>query len=635
MKKEKIKPPINKKKRLLAKLRSFTRKEKVNFILLLLNPILIFFSSEFLNESYIFLEFPRMLLNFIFIYALLGISYALIGSSKKSYIFTDVCIFLIGVISYLVNNTRGTPLVPWDIFSVGTALTVAKTYSLHIDIDLAIGILLFLINLIIIIKYIDIPDAKTNFKNIVKRFSILFTALTFIICFFHTNLISIFNLNENWDPKEEYRNNGLVASLFKQSKNLIIDEPENYSKNYINDLASTILVNDSTIEIDYDSLPNIIAIMNESFADLRVINDFPTNEEYLPFIKNLSGNTMKGNVHVSIFGAQTPNSEWEFLTNNSMAFVPYRTIPYQQYVTKETYSLASILKELGYSTSAFHCYYSQGYNRNIVYPLMGFDRFYSMNELENLNIMREYPDDISTYENIIQLFKNKEKDEKIFNFTLTMQNHSSYDFPNFENTIYYTGEGNFPKLNQWLTCIKKSDEAFEHLINYFSTYDEPTIIVMFGDHQPYVEDEFYNLLFSNYENPSDISVQDKKYITPYILWANYDIDTKEIPDISTNYLSSLVLDVAEIPKTPYIKYLDKLREEIPVITGNGYMDKTGTYHNFSDETEYSKLVEEYHFLQYHNMFDSDKITSLFTIPIVESSIIEDIIEGDIETKINN
>ena len=635
MKKEKIKPPINKKKRLLAKLRSFTRKEKVNFILLLLNPILIFFSSEFLNESYIFLEFPRMLLNFIFIYTLLGISYALIGSSKKSYIFTDVCIFLIGVISYLVNNTRGTPLVPWDIFSVGTALTVAKTYSLHIDIDLAIGILLFLINLIIIIKYIDIPDAKTNFKNIVKRFSILFAALTFIICFFHTNLISIFNLNENWDPKEEYRNNGLVASLFKQSKNLIIDEPENYSKNYINDLASTILVNDSTIETDYDSLPNIIAIMNESFADLRVINDFPTNEEYLPFIKNLSGNTMKGNVHVSIFGAQTPNSEWEFLTNNSMAFVPYRTIPYQQYVTKETYSLASILKELGYSTSAFHCYYPQGYNRNIVYPLMGFDRFYSMNELENLNIMREYPDDISTYENIIQLFKNKEKDEKIFNFTLTMQNHSSYDFPNFENTIYYTGEGNFPKLNQWLTCIKKSDEAFEHLINYFSTYDEPTIIVMFGDHQPYVEDEFYNLLFSNYENPSDISVQDKKYITPYILWANYDIDTKEIPDISTNYLSSLVLDVAEIPKTPYIKYLDKLREEIPVITGNGYMDKTGTYHNFSDETEYSKLVEEYHFLQYHNMFDSDKITSLFTIPIVESSIIEDIIEGDIETKINN
>lgn len=635
MKKEKIKPPINKKKRLLAKLRSFTRKEKVNFILLLLNPILIFFSSEFLNESYIFLEFPRMLLNFIFIYTLLGISYALIGSSKKSYIFTDVCIFLIGVISYLVNNTRGTPLVPWDIFSVGTALTVAKTYSLHIDIDLAIGILLFLINLIIIIKYIDIPDAKTNFKNIVKRFSILFAALTFIICFFHTNLISIFNLNENWDPKEEYRNNGLVASLFKQSKNLIIDEPENYSKNYINDLASTILVNDSTIETDYDSLPNIIAIMNESFADLRVINDFPTNEEYLPFIKNLSGNTMKGNVHVSIFGAQTPNSEWEFLTNNSMAFVPYRTIPYQQYVTKETYSLASILKELGYSTSAFHCYYPQGYNRNIVYPLMGFDRFYSMNELENLNIMREYPDDISTYENIIQLFKNKEKDEKIFNFTLTMQNHSSYDFPNFENTIYYTGEGNFPKLNQWLTCIKKSDEAFEHLINYFSTYDEPTIIVMFGDHQPYVEDEFYNLLFSNYENPSDISVQDKKYITPYILWANYDIDTKEIPDISTNYLSSLVLDVAEIPKTPYIKYLDKLREEIPVITGNGYMDKTGTYHDFSDETEYSKLVEEYHFLQYHNMFDSDKITSLFTIPIVESSIIEDIIEGDIETKINN
>ena len=110
--------------------------------------------------------------------------------------------------------------------------------------------------------------------------------------------------------------------------------------------------------------------MNESFSDLSIINNFEVSEDYIPYIRSLDKNTIKGNVHVSVFGATTPNTEWEFLTANSMAFVPYRTVPYQQYITRKSYSLATLLKEQGYSTYAMHSYYPQGYNRNIVYPLI-------------------------------------------------------------------------------------------------------------------------------------------------------------------------------------------------------------------------------------------------------------------------
>ena len=103
-----------------------------------------------------------------------------------------------------------------------------------------------------------------------------------------------------------------------------------------------------------------------------------------------------------------------------------------------------------------------------------------------------------------------------------------------------------------------------------------------------------------------------------MIWANYDIDTSKyenITNISANYLASLVLDIAEIQKTPYLEFLDELRQEIPIITGNGYMDKTGIYHDFSEETEYSKLIENYHYLQFNNMFDNtNKLNSLFEIP---------------------
>ena len=356
--------------------------------------------------------------------------------------------------------------------------------------------------------------------------------------------------------------------------------------------------------------------MNESFADLKIINDFNTSEDYMPYIRSLDKNTIKGNVHVSIFGATTPNTEWEFLTANSMAFVPYRTVPYQQYITRKSYSLATLLKEHGYSTYAMHSYYPQGYNRNIVYPLIGFDKFLHMNNMKNVQYIREYPDDKSTYDNIISIFENKKENEKIFNFTLTMQNHGSYTDENFTNTII-AENGEYPKLNQYLSLIKESDNAFKYLLDYFKEYPEPVIILMFGDHQPYIEDEFYDkLLSSRFEDTESKEAKERKYITPYIIWTNYDYDYKSynIPDISINYLSSLLLDVAEVDKSLYHEFLDNLREFVPVITGNGYTDVENNYYNFTDTTPFTNLIKQYNYLQYNNMFDkNNKLVELFTV----------------------
>lgn len=605
--------------KIYKKLKSVNPQIYLKTLILIVVPILIFLYAQLFCNGKLFFESGRMFLNFLFIYFIIGFFYCICGKIKISLYVTSILIFILGIVNHFITAFRGTPLVPWDIFSLNVALTVLPTFKFTITKKLIIGILLFILTFYILRK-----SKFDSFKNgkfkISYRVFVFVGTVTFTICFYLTNLISVFELDENWDPKEEYHNNGLVASLFKQSKNLIISKPDGYDINSITDLASTIEVPlvDHTNEENYER-PNIIAIMNESFADLSVIGNFSTNTDYLPYFNSLSKNTIKGNLHVSIFGATTPNSEWEFLTSNSMAFVPKRTVPYQQYVLRKSYSLASILKEQGYITKAIHCYHPQGYNRNLAYPRLGFDNFYSMNELKDLELIREYPDDLSTYKNIIDLYENKGKDEKLFNFTLTMQNHGSYTDEQFQNTVL-AENGEYPKLNQYLSLIKIADESLKYLLDYFSKQEEPTIIVLFGDHQPYVEDEFYSSLLSQkYEDINSKEAAENKYITPFMIWANYDIDTSaynHITDISANYLASLVLDVAEIQKTPYLQFLDELRQEIPIITGNGYMDKTGIYHDFSEENEYTKLIENYHYLQFNNMFDnSNKLTTLFTVPI--------------------
>lgn len=588
--------------------------------LLIVLPLIIYLYCQFLCDGKFIFEKTRMKLNFILIYLIIGIFYSLIGKLKISLYLSVVVTFITGFINHFVTSFRGTPLVPWDIFSANVAFTVLPTFKFSLSKNLVCGILLFVIG-IFILKKVKIKSYRNNKFKILYRFIVACLTLTFFVNFYTTDLIKKFELDENWDPKEEYHNNGLVASLFKQSRNLIITQPEGYDVSSLSQVASSIEVPIAEHEENFE-YPNIIAIMNESFADLSTIGNFSTTEDYLPFFRSLSKNTIKGNLHVSIFGAQTPNSEWEFLTSNSMAFVPKRTIPYQQYVLRNSYSLASILKEQGYSTTAMHCYYPQGYNRNIAYPRLGFNSFYHLYTMHDLEYIREYPSDLSTYKNIIELYEKKAEGEKLFNFTLTMQNHGSYTDENFENTII-AEDGQYPKLNQYLSLIKLADNALEYLINYFSHQNEHTIIILFGDHQPYVEDEFYNSLLSQkYEDINSKEASDKKYITPFIIWANYDIDTEkynDVKELSANYLASLLLDVANIQKTPYLQFLDELREEIPIITGNGYVDKNNIYHDFSEETEYSELINNYHFLQFNNMFDnSSKLTSLFEVPPLEN-----------------
>jgi len=460
---------------------------KKTFLLIII-PIITFLYCQAFCNGKLFFEPKRMLFNFILIYFVIGIFYCLIGKVKISLYITMFVTFVTGLVNHFITAFRGTPLVPWDIFSFNVALTVLPTFTFTISKKLFIGIILFVIG-IILLKNINIKSYRNNKYKIIYRFIVLCITLSFFINFYTTDFIKKFELDENWDPKEEYHNNGLMASLFKQSRNLIITQPDGYDVSSIANLASSIEVpiikNDENQET-----PNIIAIMNESFADLSVVGNFSTNQEYLPFFKTLTDNTIKGNLHVSIFGATTPNSEWEFLTSNSMAFVPKRTIPYQQYILRNSYSLASILKEQNYSTIAMHCYYPQGYNRNLAYPRLGFNSFYHLYTMHNLEYVREYPSDLSTYKNIIELYEKKSANEKLFNFTLTMQNHGSYTDEHFENTII-AESGQYPKLNQYLSLIKLADNALEYLINYFSHQDEPTIILIFGDHQPYVEDEFY------------------------------------------------------------------------------------------------------------------------------------------------
>ena len=117
--------------------------------------------------------------------------------------------------------------------------------------------------------------------------------------------------------------------------------------------------------------------MDEAFSDPAVLGEVDANMDYMPFVHSLQNgaeNAITGKLHVSVKGGNTANTEFEFLTGNTMAFLPQGSVAYQQYIHEETQSLASYLKSLGYTTRAAHPYKASGWDRETVYPLLGFER---------------------------------------------------------------------------------------------------------------------------------------------------------------------------------------------------------------------------------------------------------------------
>ena len=153
-----------------------------------------------------------------------------------------------------------------------------------------------------------------------------------------------------------------------------------------------------------------------------------------------------------------------------------------------------------------------------------------------------YISDATSFEQIIWEFEQKEPGQPLLLFNVTIQNHGSYTVADYPAEVTVTDyPGQFPKAEQYLTLANKSDEAFQMLVDYFSTYEEPTIILMFGDHQPSVEQEFLDLVYNVGDDGMSMEEYMRKYEVPYLIWANYDLPQMELPTTSLNFLGQQLL----------------------------------------------------------------------------------------------
>lgn len=600
-------------------------------ICILAVPAVSFFAFEYITGNLEMIREEQILFNIWWMYAIYGAAFTLSGTTRIAIPAASVCLYGLAVAETFVEEFRSSPIMVWDLMAVRTAMTVTENYVFTLSEEMKqVGYGLLGINVLLMFCPIRVRGLK-------QRLLLLAGGSGAVLCFamqFFLRIVPQNGMEINmWSMNDTYETSGYILSTAISMKYIVKKPPQGYSKTELLEIYEKTVHGQEIGEGEWGTAVqesvaaitrpvNLICIMNESLSDLKTAGEFTTNQEYFPFMNQLHDNTVRGSLCVPVFGSMTSNTEFEFLTGDSVALLPSGSIAYQLYVKPGAETLVSTLKGQGYRTVAMHPYPGENWNRINCYEYMGFDDFLYGDYYEGSETFRNYVSDRADYQKIIDLVEEKEdREERLFVFNVTMQNHGGYEgtYENFEQDVYLTGEceGKYPKTDQYLSLVKKSDEALEGLLEYFSGYEEPTMIVMFGDHQPSVEDEFFDEIAGRPSAQVPAAERIMWYQTPFLIWTNYEQPAEDLGRLGAVYLSSEVLKRAGLEMTPYNRFLLQMEEVLPVVHPIGCYDKEGTYYSWSEAESglcpYQEYVRDYEGLVYNHTMDQKRNVGMFAL----------------------
>ena len=266
------------------------------------------------------------------------------------------------------------------------------------------------------------------------------------------------------------------------------------------------------------------------------------------------------------------------------------------------------MKKNGYKCISMHPYLSSGWMRNTVYPYLGFDKSYFIDDFSDRDMLRDYVSDDGMFKKLINVYEtNKKQNQQVFLFGVTMQNHGAYNYKgkNYKQTISLKGYSKtYTDAEQYLSLIHETDIAVEKLIEYFKSVENNVVLVFYGDHFPNLNDEFYNEIHGG--SFTSLDEQQLKYEIPFFIWTNYDIKEEKVKLTSLNFLSNYVYKVAGVQLPKYNKVLADINEKIPAMNANGYysiIENKFLSYNQAKGKE-ADILNMYYQLEYNNIFDN-------------------------------
>jgi len=539
----------------------------------------------------------------------------------------------VGIVEYYVAEFKEMPLLPSDVLALGTAAAVGFNYIYIIGGRVLVGGS-FVIICCYLTRGVDWVRSRRKRHVTASIAAALFCAGLIGLGVTQIDFVDDLNITVRaWCPLKDYKAEGFIPAFISGAQSISPTTPLGYTTSGAEEIAQKYA--DSYVEkSDADARrtaaeqqfaeeePCVVVIMNETFSDLSIYDNLHCDYQGPEYYNSIDDAVMQGTLYVSAYGGGTCNSEFEFLTGMSMNYFGASVYPYMTYNLEGVGSFSQHLKDLGYETTAIHPNLDTNWNRNLVYPTLGIDTFYSLDDFEDADTLRGLVTDAATYDKVLEILESS--DEPQFVLDVTMQNHSSYttgEIPEDMLTDYDPvdmGDSLNDELNEYLSCIQASDEALEGFLDELRELDRPVVVVFFGDHQPYFTGT-YNDAF--YPDEDDLTHTMRLWQTTYLIWANYDVagadQLDSDADLSTNFLGAVALDAIGAPLSTYQQTQMGLHEYLQAINIIAYEGVDGTLYWDDATNGYYQQYRDLWKIQYRYFFDfyrEDGIYMTSTMP---------------------
>lgn len=507
---------------------------------------------------------------------------------------------VLGIVNHLKFSTTGDFFYPWDLTQTGNVGDLLK--FIRPDLSVAAWILIILSFAFFAVAFISKVELPVS---AIIRLPVALLAVILISASLSTpkkvtEFLNSFDLyiEDTALQESNYSANGFTGAFTINVLSANVTRPEGYSEENIGEILKDVREKGASDEF---ASPDIVLILSESFWDPRKINGTTFSEnpfENFDRITDIDG-VISGKMIQTGFGGGTVRPEFEILTGLTTDYLPSGSVPWR-YITEDTESYASVLKNIGYETYAIHPYINRFYDRMRAYPLIGIDNLYFQNELPAISEVEiEYESNYSyisdkTFEKYIEYFLSEDTDAPKFIFGISMENHQAY-YNKYENcpmTVECEGlsDESLNTLANFAYGVKHADEALASLVEFIENRDRPTVLVWYGDHLP--------SLGSNYaayvESGTIKNVHNKtpgEYMfmqsTPFLVYSNYELpyssallDKGKDNIISSYNLMNGVFELVGAPKTALTSFLSEYAGVVPyynVRLGMKLSDEERTY----------------------------------------------------------
>ena len=462
---------------------------------------------------------------------------------RRLFVFTIITIFwlAIGIVNGVILTQRMTPFTVKDLSILDDGISIVTNYLSTAQIAMAIGGALAAIGLLILL-YIKGPKKalpvkwKRNLLGIVLIIASTFGMTSFMI---NSGRVETFFGNLAY----AYRDYGVVYCFTNTWLNTGISKPEGYSQESILDIFSDEELGDDNAMLleqkdEDEEHPNIVFLQLESFIDPATIKTIELDKEACPNFRRLVENYPSGQLTVPACGAGTANVEFEVMSGLSVKFFGPGEYPYKSILKEKTLeTIAYDLKSLGYSTHAIHNHRAVFYNRNTVFANMGMDTFTSIEYMNNVEkTPKNWAKDDVLVDCMLDALDSTEARDMIY--TISVQGHGKYPGEQVLSDPQVTvtkapSEDLKWKYEYYANQIYEMDEFIGELTEEFAQYDEPIVLVMYGDHIPAIdltEDDLQN---------------GNLYGTEYVIWSNFGLEGDD-EDMYTYQLTSHLLEMLDM-----------------------------------------------------------------------------------------